>query len=87
MIDHTSQDFNDTKGIEILSFQKTELLLTKGGSTKFCDVGTLFVLYFPDYNRFVLSINNWTYALLKRIPVVGSTHTMSDSRLYIFQAT
>lgn len=75
---------NEVKAIEVLSFPDVELQKNYDGKNKISGVGILSVLYFPDYNRFVLYLHNWSYALLKRIPIVASTRTLSDTRCYVF---
>ena len=75
---------NEVKAMEVLSFPDVELQKNYAGKNKISGVGILSVLYFPDYNRFVLYLHDWSYALLKRIPVVASTRTLSDSRCYTF---
>jgi len=70
------RDYGKAKGIEILSFKDSELERTYASQTSFIAAGTLHVIYFESYNRFILSINDWRYVLLRRMPVVGS-----DTRL------
>ena len=79
-----SQDQEKVKGIEILSFDDVELTRTEAGSTSFVDVGTLTVFFFQEYNRFVLYLNGWGYALLKRLPVYASNKGEIKSRYYSF---
>jgi len=66
-------DFGKIKGVEILYFRNAQLERNVGGSSGFASMGPLQVVYFPQYDRFVLSLNSWKYPLLKRIPVVGSS--------------
>lgn len=71
-------------GLEVLKFDGVELLKKKGNQTKFSSVGTLHVFYFAAYDRFLLYLNDWAYALLKRLPVVRSVKTSTNSFFYIF---
>ncbi len=73
-----------TNAIDVLTFENVELLKKKNEKTSFSGIGTLRVLYFPDYGRFVMELNDWTYALLKRIPAVASTRKASGSHFYVF---
>jgi len=79
-----TQDQEKVKGIEILSFDEVELTRTEAATTSFVDVGTLTVFFFQEYNRFVLYLNGWGYALLKRLPVYASNKGDIKSRYYSF---
>jgi len=71
-------------GLEVLKFDGVELLKKKGNQTKFSSVGTLHVFYFAAYDRFLLYLNDWAYALLKRLPVVRYVKTSTNSFFYVF---
>ena len=73
-----------TNAIDVLTFDNVELLKKKNEKTSFSGIGTLHVLYFPDYGRFVLELNDWTYALLKRIPAIASLKKPAGSHFYVF---
>jgi len=77
-------EFGKIKGIEVLSFKEAELETTLGGVTKFNMVGILSVLYFENYDRFVLSLKDWKYALLKRLPVTASEFSNAGPVSYTF---
>jgi hypothetical protein len=70
-------EFGKVKGIEILTFKDAELERTFCNETRFGSVGVLQVLYFANYDRFVLSLNGWKYVLLKRIPIVSEWQALS----------
>lgn len=72
----TQRDYGKAKGLEILTFKDSELERTYASQTSFIAAGALHVIYFEAYNRFIISINDWRYVLLRRMPVVGS-----DTRL------
>ena len=72
-----------THAIDVLTFENVELLKKKNEKTSFSGIGALHVLFFPDYNRFILYLNDWAYALLKRIPAVASSKKPSGSHFYI----
>jgi len=48
-------------------------------------MGPLSVLYFKDYHRFVLHLNDWRYPLMRRLPVT-SEKGEGNSRVYEFPA-
>ncbi len=76
-----------TKGYEILHFDGVELTKTVNGAKSFVDINPLKVLYFPDMVRFILSMGEWDYALLKRLPITSSSRTDIDYRYYHLPAS
>lgn len=82
----TSSVGAEIRGIEVLSFPSAELQKHKVGENKFLGVGVLSVLYFPDYQRFILYLNEWTYCLLKRLPVIATSQSYKAARSYILPA-
>lgn len=70
------------KGYEILHFDGVELTKTVNGVKTFVDINPLRVLYFPELVRFILSIGERDYALLKRLPITSSSRTDIDFRNY-----
>ena len=60
------------KGIEVLFFEEAEIQKMRGNKPLFAAVGPLSVLYFKDYNRFVLRLNDWRYPLMRRLNISGS---------------
>jgi len=74
--EYFQHDYGKAKGIEILSFRGAEVERTFSAQTSFVAAGTLQVIYFEAYNRFILCLNDWKYALLRRMPVISS-----DTRL------
>jgi len=79
------QAFNNTvKGHEVLFFEDAEVEKYKGDHQSFGSAGTLYVLYFRDYNRFVLQLNDWKFPLLRRLPIIHSADkTDITKRTYI----
>lgn len=75
-------DFGKIKALEVLTFKEAELERTLNGRTTFATVGNLQVLYFPNFDRFVLSLNDWKYPLLRRIPIVSSGANMTGPIQY-----
>lgn len=72
-----------SRGLEILYFEDCELQKSKGGQVSFAANGPLSVLYFKDFNRFFLRLNNWLYPLMKRLPMLGMDKSDgSSSRSY-----
>jgi len=57
--------------VEVLYFEEAELLKTKGNTTSFGAIGPLSVLYFSEYKRFVLQLNDWKYPLIRRLAISG----------------
>jgi len=72
---------------EVLFFEEVELEKIKGNSTSFASMGTLSVLYFKEYSRFVLLLNDWKYPLLRRVPIISSSRTDNGSRTYILPSS
>jgi len=70
-------------GLELLSFEATELYKIQDQTTTFLDQGTLSVMYFDEQIRFLLSLNYWDYALIKRLPVIA----LNNSHSYAFPAS
>jgi hypothetical protein len=60
------------KGIEVLFFEEAEVQKMRGNTPIFASMGPLTVLYFKDYHRFVLQLNDWRYPLLRRLNITGS---------------
>jgi hypothetical protein len=60
------------KGIEVLFFEEAEVQKMRGNKPIFAAMGPLSVLYFKDYHRFVLQLNDWRYPLLRRLNISGS---------------
>jgi hypothetical protein len=81
------KDSEKIKGFEVLFFEEVELEKIKGNSTSFASMGTLSVLYFKEYSRFVLLLNDWKYPLLRRVPIISSSRTDNGSRTYILPSS
>ncbi len=60
------------KGVEVLFFEEAEVQKMRGNSPIFAAMGPLTVLYFKDYHRFVLQLNDWRYPLMRRLNITGS---------------
>ena len=60
------------KGIEVLYFDEAEVQKMRDGKPIFAAMGPLSVLYFKDYNRFVLQLNDWKYPLMRRLNITGT---------------
>jgi len=75
------------KGFEVLFFEDVELEKIKGNTASFASMGTLSVLYFKEYSRFVLLLNDWKYPLLRRVPIISSSRTENGSRTYILPSS
>jgi len=76
------KDSSKLKGTEVLFFENVELEKSKSGTPSFASVGTLSVLYFKEFNRFILHLNDWRYPLMRRIPITsegseGSSFTLN----------
>jgi len=86
VMDSTTTDLPHEKlvGIEVLSFDHVELTKTSAAKNSFIGVDTLRVFYYPEYDRFILLLKDWEYALLKRLPVTSSSRTDMDSRIFTF---
>ena len=66
-----SQESGMIKGIEVLYFEEAEVQKMRGNKPIFAAMGPLSVLYFKDYNRFVLRLNDWRYPLMRRLNISG----------------
>jgi len=65
------------KGLEVLFFEDVEVQKVKGDAISFSSMGPLSVLYFKNFDRFVLKLNGWTYPLMRRIPISSSDKTFT----------
>jgi len=74
-------------GVEVLYFPEAELIKSKGNSSSFGAIGPLSVLYFSDYKRFALQLNDWKYPLIRRLNVSGSNGTYTLPALNGFTYT
>jgi len=81
---HQSSDLK-VQGMEVLFFDHVELTKNEVGSNSFLEMGTLRVLYFPEYDRFILVLGNWEYALLKRLTITSSSKTDLQTRTFTLQ--
>jgi len=63
------KDSDRVKGLEVLFFEEAEVEKMKNNMTSFAAIGSLSVLYFKDYDRFVLQLNDWRYPLLRRLSI------------------
>lgn len=77
---------NKIHGYEVLSFEGVELTQTRGDHSTFIDIGTLFVIYFQESVRFILNLNDWSYCLLRRLPVISSSRYDLKQRTYTLTA-
>ena len=73
---------NSVKATELLFFERAEIDAIKGDATSFASVGSLSLLYFSDYSRYVLQLNDWRYPLLRRLPILGDKDEMGN-RTYL----
>jgi len=85
-MDYIFDHQDKVKGKEILFFQDAEIEKIKGNSTSFASIGTLSVLFFSDYNRYVLQLNDWRYPLLRRLPIIATDKNELTHRTYILPA-
>lgn len=60
------------KGTEVLYFPDAEITKSKGSQNSFASFGGLSVLYFKEFNRFILQLNDWRYPLLRRLSTQSS---------------
>ena len=72
------------QGMEILSFDRVELTKNEMGTNSFIELGTLRVIYFQEFDRFMLDLGDWEYILLKRFPVTSTSRTDMETRTYTF---
>lgn len=67
---------NTVMGTEVLFFERAEVDKIKGNTTSFASAGSLSILYFREYGRYILQINDWRYPLLRRLPINGEKNEM-----------
>jgi hypothetical protein len=77
------KDSSKVKGMEVLFFEDAQVEKIKGNHSSFAATGSLSVLYFSDYNRFVLQLNDWRYPLLRRLPITALDKGELYSRTYL----
>jgi len=85
-MDYIFNHQDKVKGTEVLFFQNAEIEKIKGNSTSFASVGTLSVLYFSKYDRYVLQLNDWRFPLLRRLPIIATDKKELTHRTYILPA-
>lgn len=71
-MEHINNLSGSVKGVETLYFEEAEVEKTRGNTPIFGAIGPLSVLYFKDYDRFVLQLNDFKYPLLRRLNINGS---------------
>jgi len=81
------KDSSSIKASEVLFFESATIEKVKGTSTSFAASGPLSILYFSDYHRFVLQLNDWKYPLLRRLPLMAGKDQSGSSRTYIMPTT
>jgi len=77
---------NRTKAADVLFFKNAELERNLDYQKLFVDMGMLQILYFEEYNQFVLSLNDWKYPLLKSLPIIYSEYNSCGPITLIFPA-
>lgn len=70
------------KGLEVLHFEDAEIQKIKNGLPSYAATGQLSVLYFKDFDRFFLRLNDWTYPLMRRMPLLGLDKSSVHCRRY-----
>jgi len=70
---------DNVKGIEVLYFDDAEVEKYKGSYESFGATGPLRVVYYKDYHRFVLELNDWKYPLIRRLPVILTSDKKNSS--------
>jgi len=70
-MEHVIYGAGRISGVEVLYFPEAELEKTKDGKTSFGAFGPLSILYFNDYKRFALQLNDWKYPLVRRLTISG----------------
>jgi len=78
-MEHFHKEPNTYRGTEVLYFENAELTKSKGDKNSFSTFGPLSVIYFKDFKRFVLQLNDWRYPLFRRVPITkeGNNHSPS----------
>lgn len=67
----------------MLFFEDAQLQRGKGDQSSLAASGPLSVLYFKEFNRFFLCLDDWVYPLMKRLPIMGMDKVDgSSSRVY-----
>ena len=76
-MEHINNLSGSTKGVETLFFEEAEVQKLRGNTPIFGAIGPLSVLYFKDYDRFVLQLNDFKYPLLRRLNISGSDRSFT----------
>jgi len=76
-MEHIQNISGSTKGVETLFFEEAEIQKLRGNTPIFGAIGPLSVLYFKDYDRFVLQLNDFKYPLLRRLNISGSDRSFT----------
>jgi len=82
-MEFTTKNSDMIEGVEVLFFSEAEVKKSKGFANVFATSGPLTVLYFKEYSRYVLKVNDWKYPLLRRIPIVPSEKHSLASASYV----
>lgn len=77
---------NKVQGVESLYFEDAQILKFKHDRISYASAGPLSVLYFKEYDRFVLKLNDWKFPLIKRLPILGMDHNKTGLKTYILPA-
>jgi len=79
-----SQKQSELKCTELLSFPEAKLRILEDSVETSGYHGILRVIYVYNLDRFILYHNDWSYALLKRLPVTALSGNTLNSRSYAF---
>jgi len=76
---------NQIRGIKILEVENVKVYEVRTGKAEPTNLtrGKLLVFYFPEYDRFVLNLNSFEYALSPYLPVLASLTVDRGFRSYI----
>ena len=88
-MEHVVYGSGRVSGVEVLFFEEAELQKTKSTTTSFGAIGPLSVLYFSEYKRFVLQLNDWKFPLVRRLSTSGQngTYTLPALNGFVYTLT
>jgi len=75
------------QGQESLYFDQAQILKFKGDRIAFASSGPLSIIYFKEYDRFVLKLNDWKFPLIKRLPILSMDANKNGPKTYILPAS
>ena len=73
------------RGIKILDVENVKIYQVPNNSSQLSNLtrGKLFIYYFPEYDRYILRLNSFQYALSPYLPILATLNVEHGFRSYI----